>query len=66
MAKIPVVKKNYTILPVHVAMIEENAEDRGLLSASASLRFILDEWDKKVAQKRRIYLNELRHARNRA
>ena len=39
-----VVVLNATVRPEHRAMIHQHAKDNGLISLSAALRLIIDEW----------------------
>ena len=43
-ARTTVIVKGVSLKPEHWAMIDSHAEDSGLVSRSAGLRAILDEW----------------------
>lgn len=48
--KVKKVTKAYMVEPAHVAIIQQVAKDNGSSSASAGLRFIINDWAKRVAQ----------------
>ena len=42
------VTKAYTIFPNQVAVIKQTAKDNGQSSDSAALRFIIDDWVRRI------------------
>jgi len=51
--------KGLSLTPKHWAMIDNHTKDSGLLSRSAGLRDILDDWARRVAADAQVELGEV-------